>query len=291
MAYRDRNDAYVTASAPLSANLDEIYGILMSYRAAGGGDTPEDVRRALFEGVRHSQWSKPRAGLSQILFLVGDAPPHEDYNEHPSLAESAAYARRHGITVNAIQCGNIRGTDKFWREAAQHGGGEYFAIASDGGTREVKTPFDDRLYALSRELDRRYLPYGSAAEREQADRRMKTTSDTIMAGAPMEAKASRAGNKALNRYGYSKDDLIQAIETGAVKLEDVKTDELPEAMQKMSADERRAFVAREISERGKLRASIQKLSKERAEFIKNNTKAQSDGFDAAVMEALKKQIK
>src|SRR6185369_6613933 len=51
VAYRDRGDEYVTKVLPLTNDLDQVYSTLMSYRAAGGGDTPEDVRRALADGV------------------------------------------------------------------------------------------------------------------------------------------------------------------------------------------------------------------------------------------------
>ena len=77
VAYRDRGDQYVTQVLPLTSDLDQVYSALMEYKAEGGGDTPEDVRRALFEGVTKAGWSTQSNGMAQILFLVGDAPPHD----------------------------------------------------------------------------------------------------------------------------------------------------------------------------------------------------------------------
>src|SRR5688572_26119500 len=51
VAYRDRNDHYITQILPLTEDLDKVYSTLMDYEAAGGGDEAENVRRALAEGV------------------------------------------------------------------------------------------------------------------------------------------------------------------------------------------------------------------------------------------------
>jgi Mg-chelatase subunit ChlD len=78
VAYRDHGDAYVTQILPVTRDLDKVYETLMAYRAEGGGDTPEDVRQALADGVHKVGWSPRSPNIAQILFLVGDAPPHED---------------------------------------------------------------------------------------------------------------------------------------------------------------------------------------------------------------------
>lgn len=76
VAYRDLDDRYVTSVLPLTNDLDLVYSTLMDYRAEGGGDAPENVRRALAEGVSRAGWSESSQHVAQIIFLVGDAPPH-----------------------------------------------------------------------------------------------------------------------------------------------------------------------------------------------------------------------
>src|SRR5215212_8305325 len=51
VAYRDNGDEYVTRVLPITEDLDKAYTTLMDYHADGGGDTPENVRRALADGV------------------------------------------------------------------------------------------------------------------------------------------------------------------------------------------------------------------------------------------------
>ena len=71
VAYRDVGDQYVTKVLPLTSDLDKVYTTLMDYRADGGGDTPEDVRRALADGVAQAGWAKDTTRTAQIVFLVG----------------------------------------------------------------------------------------------------------------------------------------------------------------------------------------------------------------------------
>src|SRR6476620_8418201 len=78
VAYRDRGDEYVTEVLPLTEDLDKVYMTLVNYNAAGGGDTEENVRRALADALAKSGWSSGGPNVSRIIFLVGDAPPHTD---------------------------------------------------------------------------------------------------------------------------------------------------------------------------------------------------------------------
>lgn len=290
VGYRDRGDAYVTKITELSENLDEVYRDLMNFKAQGGGDTPEDVRRALHEGINNVQWSEPNSKLARIVFLVGDAQPHTDYNDYPTTVQTAKAAKKQGIVINTIQCGNLPETDKYWKEIAQYANGEYFAIAQDGGTRSISTPYDEKLAKLSSKLDSGYVPYGAAPMRMAAALRAEETADAML-DAASEAKAARAYNKVINKRAYSSDDLVQAVENGSVKLADVKTSDLPDNMQKMNAAEREAHVNKLIAERKAVREEISKVYKERDEYIKAHAEDQADGFDAAVSEALLKQIK
>src|SRR5499425_2243736 len=114
VAYRDRGDRYVTEVFPMTDNLDAVYTTLMDYRAEGGGDTPEDVRRALADAVHKAGWSRQSDRIAQVIFLVGDAPPHTDYQDEPDTKKTAVAARRKGMIVNAIQCGDISGTKEVW---------------------------------------------------------------------------------------------------------------------------------------------------------------------------------
>jgi hypothetical protein len=58
VAYRDVGDEYVTRFYDLSGDLDEVFEHLSSFEAAGGGDTPEHVAKALADAVFRTSWTR-----------------------------------------------------------------------------------------------------------------------------------------------------------------------------------------------------------------------------------------
>ncbi len=298
VAYRDHGDAYVTQVLPLTNDLDKVYTTLMEYRADGGGDGPEDVRRALADGVRKAGWSKPQSNTAQIVFLVGDAPPHDDYAQEPDTLDTAAEAIKAGMVVNTIQCGADDTTRQVWQQIARRGEGQFFAIAQNGGVETIATPYDSRLSELGGKLGSTYLAYGGGAGADGERYRLNAaasaakTESAVANSAPAVAQADRAVNKALNRDAYV-GDLLQSIENNSVKLDDVKAEDLPADLQKLSADERKQEVERRLAERQKIRDEIVSLKKQRDGYIAAERKKHSGaqtGFDAAVASALKEQL-
>ncbi len=292
VAYRDNGDAYVTKVLPITDDLDKVYTTLMGYRAQGGGDTPENVRRALADGVHKAGWSKKSKHTSQILFLVGDAPPHNDYVQEPDVLVTTAKAVSQNMIVNTIQCGNLRGTKEIWQKIARRGEGKYFAIAQDGGVQAISTPYDKKLSALGTKIGGTYMAYGDEEFRISASKSQANVEVTVVAEAPSVARADRAVNKALNSRAYAR-DLLQEIENGTLKLKDVKESDLPDDLKKLPKAEREKEVRKRIAERKKIRAEILVLSKKRDAYIKaeRSKMGKQDGFDAAVESALKEQMR
>ncbi len=113
----------------------------------------------------------------------------------------------------------------------------------------------------------------------------------IDGAASATAKADRAVNKAVNSFQYD-GDLVQDVENEKIKVKDVKTEDLPEDLQKLSVSEREKVIAGRIEERKKIRAEILELSKQRDAYITAERKklGQQNGFDTAVAQALKEQL-
>lgn len=290
VAYRDIGDEYVTKLLPITEDLDKAYTTLMDYQAGGGGDTPENVRKALAEGVRNAGWSKAGRGLAQIVFLVGDAPP-QNYAQEPDVLVTTAEAVRKNMIVNTIQCGSIGGTKEIWQTIALRDEGKYFAIAQDGGVQAITTPFDAKLAELAAKNGRTYLSYGEKKSRDANTSLQMSAEMRIDGAASATAKADRAVNKAVNSFQYD-GDLVQDVENEKIKVKDVKTEDLPEDLQKLSVSEREKVIAGRIEERKKIRAEILELSKQRDAYITAERKklGQQNGFDTAVAQALKEQL-
>ena len=298
VAYRDRGDQYITQVLPLTNDLDKVYSTLMDYEAQGGGDEEEDVRRGLAEGVARAGWSQSSSNNAQILFLVGDAPPH-DYADERDPLNTADLAVKQGIIVNTIQCGTSPTTKVVWESIARRGQGEYFLIPSDGGVQTISTPYDEQLSQLGTRLGGTYLAYGGGggAEGENFRAARKRVADTneykFDSRSAIQAKAERSVNKALNAYAYA-GDLLQDIENGSTTLGAVKDEDLPSELRKLSVEERTKEVEKRLTERREIRKQIMDLSKQRADYLAEEQKkgkgGAQNGFDAAVSSALRQQL-
>lgn len=291
IAYRDRGDAYDTQILPLTEDLDKVYMTLMEFQAAGGGDTPENVRRALAEGVKKAGWSDEKKGAAQIIFLVGDAPP-QNYQDYPDVLTTASEAVRKNMIVNTIQCGDSAETRRVWQEIAQRGQGKYFAIAQNGGVETINTPYDAKLAELGSRIGETYVAYGAESEVLTGEQKATESMVANSSAASNTARADRALNKAINEKAY-KNDLLSDIEKGKTNLESVKTEDLPADLKPLSISERQAEIEKRLADRKKIREEILNLSKQRDTFIKDERKrnGKTGGFDAAVQDALNEQLR
>ena len=298
VAYRDRGDQYITQVLPLTEDLDKVYTTLMDYRPAGGGDEAENVRRALAEGVAKAGWSQSSSNHAQILFLVGDAPPH-DYADEPDTLTTADLAVKKGIIVNTIQCGTSSSTKQAWEAIARRGQGQYFLIPQNGGVETISTPYDEQLSQLGTRLGGTYIAYGGGAGAEGEDYRVlrkeiaASTELAIATRSAPSAAADRSVNKALNSKAYI-GDLLQDIENGSTKLASIKVEDLPSELKDLSPEERTREIEKRLAERSEIRKQIISLSKQRTEYIAREQKKRNggaqNGFDVAVSAALREQL-
>jgi hypothetical protein len=284
IGYRDYGDAYVTRIFPLNDDLDEVYGDLMSFQAEGGGDTPEHVNRALHDAVHGISWSDDEETL-KLIFLVGDCPPHMDYDDGYSYREACADAVTGNIIINTVQCGGYQETVAYWQEIARLGEGRYAAVAQEGGMQVVETPFDAELALLNGLLEETVVPFGSASARsEYEDRKEK------ISGMAPAAAAERATYKSLEA-DMGAYDLIDALRSGAVRLDELLDRDLPHELRGMDLADRRSYLSKVEAERKDLLRRIETLSSKRASFIDRYLRdhAVEDAFDEVVQHFVEEQ--
>src|SRR5262249_23092818 len=109
----------------------------------------------------------------RIIYLVGDAPPHMDYDNDVPYEQSCLAACQRGIIINTIQCGNEPSTTPIWQEIAQKSEGRFVRIAQDGGVQAVSTPFDTKLAELNAKLAQSAVVYGDAPTQTAANVKMQ----------------------------------------------------------------------------------------------------------------------
>jgi Mg-chelatase subunit ChlD len=263
VGYRDVGDDYVTRFYDLSDDLDTVFSHLQSFRADGGGDTPEHVGRALHDAVERASWSSGDK-VVRLIYLVGDAPPHTDYQDGYDYRSMARKAAKKGIHINTVRCGDDPDTRVSWREIARLGQGDFASIEQSGGMAVVTTPYDDRLAELNRKLASTALGWG-ARKREVAAKA------SAAAEAPAAIAADRAGFAAKNGLAVSGDgDLVNDIAKGKAKLGEIKAEELPAELQGLPAPAQQAYIEKKQIERQRLIEEINRVSTERADFLKKD---------------------
>lgn len=267
VAYRDRGDAYVTKVVDLSADLDSVYATLMDFEANGGGDTPESVNKALFDAVHRMSWSQDDQAY-QVIFLVGDAPPHMDYNEvrYPEIVASAL---EKGIVINTIQCGEIPSAVAPWTQIANLSNGEFFQVEQAGGAVAFTTPYDEKIAELSAKLDDTRLYFGSEEQKERMQGKVAATVK-LHEGASIASRARRGAFNASagGRSNFlGENELVAAYASGSIDLNELDDDALPEALKPMAPAEQEAFVAELAEKREGLYRQLKGLAQDRDGYL------------------------
>jgi len=292
VGYRDRGDAYETKIIDLSDDLDSVYAALMDFQADGGGDTPESVNKALSDAVYSMSWSGGKQTY-QAIFLVGDAPPHMDYNEvkYPAII---ADARSKGIVFNTIQSGDMPTTVEPWTQIASLGQGSFFQVEQSGSAVAFASPYDKKIAELSARLDDTRLYYGSREEKEVMAIKVAAT-EKLHASASVESRARRgvfnsADAGRVNALGEN--ELVDAIASGSVELADIEAEELPAALKPMPREAQKVYLAGLATERADLNRQIRELAEDRDGYLKKKVEeagGKKDSLDQKLYEAVKDQ--
>lgn len=156
--YRDLTDQYVTSVHPFTSDIAGFDKALRTVGANGGGDMPESVNQALAEVVK-LEW---RTTAAKVAFLIGDAPPHMDYQGDVPYGTSLIGAVSKGIRIHSIAASGLDKAGTYvWRQTAQFTRGKFIFIeygnvadtaASHGVAGPVKSNnLDDILFEQIRD--------------------------------------------------------------------------------------------------------------------------------------------
>lgn len=282
VAYRDVGDDYITKEFALTSDLDAVFAELSSYRAAGGGDTPEDVDAALDVTLHKMQW---RDDAKKLVFLVGDAPP-ASRGDVPTFDVLAREAGEKQIIINTIRAGHDSDTMASFQRIATLGKGEFSSIQQDGGVQQIATPYDDKLAELSDKIDSTAVIAGDEGVRRNYEAKMAAA-----AAAPAPAKADRAmyfkGGEA-----RAEEDVVGGYASGSVDVSAMPKESLPGSMRGMDKEQLKQELDRRVADRKAAQGELAKVVKDREEFLKNNTPSDGEGgFDTKVKATLEKQLK
>jgi hypothetical protein len=150
--YRDQGDEYVHRISPFSSNTTLTDNFILDQVANGGGDYPEALETALGQAVNNLAWSSQ--ARARIIFLMLDAPCHQDQKVIDSLHSYIAKAAEKGIRVVPIACsGTDKATEFIMRSAALLTNGKYLFLTNHSGIGNSHIEPSTDIYAVRSLLD------------------------------------------------------------------------------------------------------------------------------------------
>lgn len=156
--YQDQGDSFLVKRTELTRDVDAVHEQLMAITAGGGGDWREHVGRGLHETM-DLNWDLGQ-NVTRLVYLVGDAPGHDDYQDGYDIASALRKASNKGIKVNAIGCSGLDSGTQEFRAIAEQGGGvftqlTYQAVVSDDdGVERSVIYYDGELYEAEGVMDK-----------------------------------------------------------------------------------------------------------------------------------------
>ncbi len=108
--YRDFGDAYVTRDLGFTSNKTAIVDFVKAQSADGGGDYPEAVEEALKKAMQQNWSTSARA---RILFLILDAPVHDDAQKLGLLRQQVELAAAKGVMIIPVAASGVDKPSEF----------------------------------------------------------------------------------------------------------------------------------------------------------------------------------
>lgn len=277
-------EGYIRQVTPFTTDLDLVSQKLFELNTNGGD---EYCGWVIDDAVEKLNWSKSNDDL-KIIIIAGNEPFTQGKIDYKDACKKSI-AR--GIVVNTIFCGNCdEGVRTQWKDGADRADGKYLCINQNATVQHIATPFDDEIGKLNDKLNTTYIGYGSAG---RARKEMQVQQDANAAQYGAANKAERAMSKSSKAYNNSSWDLVDNYKDKGEKALEIREEEMPEEMKKMSEKERKEFVETKSKERAEVQNQIRELNDKRNTFIAEERKKQSNNtdntLDKAMLDAVREQ--
>ncbi len=269
---------------PLTRDLDKVSEELFALQTNGGS---EYCGQVIDVATRELAWSKNPKDL-KVIVIAGNEPFDQGTVDFRKSCKAAITA---GVIINTIHCGSdAEGQKGYWKDGALLADGQYMFIDSNQAVAHVDAPQDAEIARLGVELNETYIPYGNAGV-EASERQAVQDSNAVSVA--QGSSVNQAVFKASANYRNEAWDLVDAVKSNSVKLDEVKESDLPEEMRKLSPAERKSYLEQRDKKRGEIQEKIRKLDDERKKFVaaklKEQQNSEAETFDSAMIKALRKQ--
>jgi len=272
-------NGYIRRVLPLTNDLDKVSEELFALRTNGG---EEYCGQVIDEATRGLSWSPSNADL-KVIFIAGN----EEFTQgHVSYADSCRKAIAKGIAVNTIFCGEKQeGIATKWKDGADMADGRFMAIDQNARVADIAAPQDPEIARLGEQLNTTYIAYGRTGAAGAANQAAQDANLKANAGANVQRQLAKSKAAYVNSW-----DLVDAKKAGAVDLDKVDVKDLPPEMQKMTAPQRKAYVAQKEKARADIQGKMSKLEGERKKYVAEQMKKlppAASTLDKAVVSAVR----
>ena len=281
-----KKGGYIRQIVRFTTDLDKVSAELFALKTNGG---EEYCGWVIQEATAKLEWSDSPDDL-KVIFIAGNEP----FTQGPvDYRKSCKAAIGKNIIVNTIHCGSqSQGLSGKWKDGAVLADGKYLNIDQNRQIVHVAAPQDKEIQELSVKLNETYIGYGvlgrdNYARQGEQDRSALTLSP--------EASVQRSVAKSSSNYRNEHWDLVDAYAKDSEKLRELKEEELPENMRKMTEKERKAYIETKTKERAQIQKKIQDLNEKRKKYVAVEMKKQQAAGEktlgSAVIQAVREQAK
>ncbi len=280
-----RAEGYIRQVSPLTTDLDLISEKLFELTTYGG---QEYCGQVIQNAIDSLEWSNQNSDM-RIIFIAGN----ESFKQGKWDYQKACFrAKNKDVMINTVFCGEMEeGINIKWKSGADLGNGYYLNINQNETVSHIDAPQDKEILRLNNALNDTYIYYG---ERGVFYKERQVIQDTNASTYGAANQAQRVISKASSNYKNAIWDLVDAVEEGRVKLEDVATKDLPEIMHAMTLDQRRDYISEMKTKRETIKSQIQKLDVARRSFVEQKRKEMraelgKETLDEVIIQTIRKQ--
>ncbi len=284
------SEGYIRQVVQLTDDLDKVSEVLFGLQTEGGD---EYCGMVIEQAIKRLDWSgEPNS--YKAIFIAGNEPFTQGSVDYKQSCKTAI---ENGIVVNTIHCGDYEtGIKTHWKDGADLAEGNYLNINQDRKVIHIDCPQDKIIIQLNAELNKTYLWFGSQEKRKAYfENQIAQDQNALRVGGGSGFGSGRGQAKASALYRNAGRDLVDTFEEDRQILSKLQTDQLPEPMQKMSADQRTEHIKMMAAKRAEIKQKIAQLSREREAFLASQRAliASAEGDDTlgdAIGTAVRQQL-
>jgi hypothetical protein len=275
-----QESGYIRQVVPLTTDLDKVSQELFGLKTNGGDEYCGWVIRTAVEQL---SWSKSNKDL-KVIFIAGNEP----FTQGPvDYRDSCKKAIANGIIVNTIHCGPWQqGINEKWQDGALLADGKYSCIEQDKTVVHIDAPQDKELGKLNDDLNKTYMAFGANGKDAQQNQAAQDA-NALKSGSFGE----RAACKASGNYRAEGWDLVDAYKNAKKKIEEVKEEELPEEMKKLTVEQRKDLLEAKYKERADIQKKILELRDARTKYVADEMKKKADTKDDSLDKVMSKAVR